>query len=303
VGWRGLLVVSLVAILSPAFAVAQDPPLPEAPAPDTIPDAVPDTIPDAPAPIWTPPRFTVSVSIGTLGSGDLQTQAVQAERLGEDGVVLESADLGRRIGLRGGYRAQVSATGALGHGWALRLAAAMGRGRLAHSYSGPDRWAADAAALPAAGDRDVSLTGIETALRFNVLTGHRLSPYLEVGIAADRWQSAGAGDPVAGAAALSAGVTRVAGLAAVGGLYPVTDRLAVRVQATTRFQRTPLSAIPPGHEIARGDTLVLTTQAHQARPFADPAVELLSLVRLDFGLSYGLGPAGAMPRVRSESDE
>jgi hypothetical protein len=261
-------------------------------------------------PAQTPPRVTVSLTASTVGYGDLQTQPVLAVRTGEgdEGTeVTEQAVLGRTVRVESGLQATGSITVALDSWWSVRAGLGMGRARLGQGYTGADAWTVDAERVPVAGSADVALSSVESAVRFRLPAAHTLRPYLEMGIVAERWRSrATAALTFPGAHALLDGVTRVGGHAAVGGHYPLTDRLAVRGQASVRVVRTPLSPAPAGLEIGRTDALVLTFQEPEraaTAPFADASRDLTQGLRLELGLSYSLGGVVAPPPDRSGSDD
>jgi hypothetical protein len=263
---------------------------------------------DNPAP--TPPRVTMSLTASTLGYGDLQTQPVLAVRTIEDDEgteVTEQAVLGRTIRVESGLQATASVTVALGPWWSVRAGLGMGRARLGQGYMGADAWTIEAEGVPVTGSADVTLSSVESAVRFRLPAAHTLRPYLEMGIVAERWQSRATGAPTfPGAQALLDPVTRVGGHAAVGGHYPLTHRLAVRGQASARVARTPLSPASTGLEIGRTDALVLTFQEPEraaTAPFADASRTLNQGLRLELGLSYSLGGVVPPPPDRSGSDD
>jgi hypothetical protein len=248
-----------------------------------------------------PPPVTIAITVGPLSLGDLQTQPVMVERLDEEGMVADAATIDRVIRMGRGFRANASAAVALGPSWSVRMGGTVGRARLGQAFTGAEEWVVEAAGIPMEGDAGVSVVGLESALRFRIPTGHLFRPYLEVGVSAERWRG-GAG-PWPGAEALVEPLARFGGHAALGGDYPLADRLAVRVQTSTRFQRTILVPMPPGSELARTDMVVMTAQSPGVRPFADAAIEQLMAVRLELGLSYALGGTAAPPRDPPESDE
>jgi hypothetical protein len=259
-----------------------------------------------PAP--TPSRVTMSLTASTVGYGDLQTQPVLAVRTGEDDEgteVTEQAVLGRTVRVESGLQATGSITVALGPWWSVRAGLGIGRARLGQGYTGADAWTVDAERVPVTGSADVTLSSVESAVRFRLPAAHTLRPYLEMGIVAERWQSRATAAPTfPGAHALLDSVTRVGGHAAVGGHHPLTDRLAVRGQASARVVRTPLSPAPAGLEIGRTDALVLSFQEPEraaTAPFADASRDLTQGLRLELGLSYSLGGVVAPPQDRSGS--
>lgn len=262
----------------------------------------------SPAP--TPPRVTLSLTAATVGYGDLQTQPVLALRTGEDEEgtqVTEQAVLGRTVRVEGGMQATGSITVALGPWWSVRAGLGLGRTRLGQGFTGAEAWVVDAAAVPVTGNAHVTLSSVEAAVRFRLPSAHTLRPYLEMGAVAERWQSrATAQAPFPGADALLEAVTRVGGHAAVGGHYPLTDRLAVRAQGSVRVLQTPLPPAAAELEIGRRDGLVLTfgePAAVASAPFADPSRQIAQGLRLELGLSYSLGGGAAAPPDRSGSDD
>jgi hypothetical protein len=246
-----------------------------------------------------PPRWSVAVSVGTIGVTDLQTQPVRADRLDEAGDVVESAVLGRTVTGGSGRGASATVALRLSPAWALRVGAGAGTLSLGHEFTDAPAWAADAGEIPVAEESEVGIVSWDAALRYRIPMDHALRPYLEVGVATERWRSgvvlpAGAGNIQA--------LRRIGGHAAVGGDYPLTDRLALGVRAATRVFRTPLSPLVTGTEIGRTDSLVLTAEAPAAARFADAAVEMVRALRLDVGLSYRAGSAAAPRPDRSEPD-
>jgi hypothetical protein len=247
--------------------------------------------------------FGVSFSVGTLLFGDLQSQPVRAERLDETGRVTETVVLRRELGAASGLHASASVVVPLGAVWRGRVGVGLGRTRLRHGFEGPDAWTTEATAMPLTGGRDVSLVTGEAALRFVIPSRHALRPYLELGASAERWRSDSSDGAFPELEQLSGGVTRVGAHAALGGRYPLTDRLQGRLQASLRALRTPLAPVAGGSEIGRSDGMVLSTQSVMPGPFADRSVALVRLLRLDLGLSYSLGQARVAPPDRSEPDE
>lgn len=241
--------------------------------------------------------------MGSIGYGELQAQPVLAERIVEDEngeTVPESAVLRRRVSVERGLHAAASVALALDAYWSVRAGVGSGRVRLGHGFAGADTWAAEAAAVPVAGGTDVDLSSVEAALRFRLPSAHTLRPYFEVGAAAERWRARGGGPPFSGA--FTEDVTRIGGHAAVGAHYPLTDRWAIRAQASTRVFRTPLDPAPVGAEVGRTEALVLSFQPPAAGPFADSSRELVQALRLELGISYGVGASVAPRPDRSESD-
>jgi hypothetical protein len=262
----------------------------------------------SPAPA--PPRITLSVTAATIGYGDLQTQPVLAVRTGEDAEgteVTEQAVLGRTVRMEGGLQVTGSIAVALDPWWSVRAGLGVGWARLGQGFSGADAWVVDAAAVPVAGSDQVTVSTVEAAIRFRLPSAHTLRPYLEMGAVAERWQSrATAQGAFPGADALADAVTRVGGHAAVGGHYPLTNRLAVRGQASARVLQTPLPPATPGREVGSSDGLVLTFRepaGAASAPFADPSRQLVQGLRLELGLSYSPGGVVAPPPDRSGSDD
>jgi hypothetical protein len=247
--------------------------------------------------------ITLSFTIGRPGSGDLQVQPVMAGRLDEEGVVSESAVLQRKVAVTGGVQGNAALAVALGPSWSARFGAGLGRARVTQTLSGAREFVEEATEATAGARRDVNLSTLEAALRYRLPSAHVLRPYLEVGVGMERWSAEGDGplDP-AGVGPSGETVTRYGSHAAVGGDYPVAAGLNVRVQASVRMHRTPLAPLPDGTEVARGDTLVLTAGAPPAAPFADTAIELVTRLRFEIGLSYALGGGAAARPGRSGSN-
>jgi hypothetical protein len=254
---------------------------------------------DAQAADPVPPRISVSVSLGTVGVTDLQRQPVRAERFDEAGELTETAMLFRSLAGRDGRAASAAAVVGLSPAWAVRVGVGVGRLRLAPGFGGPPDWAFEARSIPVEGDVDVSLLMAESALRFRIPSRHTLRPYLEVGMAVQRWRAGDGLPDVLGAVEEG---PRVGGHAALGGEYPLTDRLAVSLRASTQMFRTPLAPIPAGTEVGRTDTLVLTAESPSVTRYADSALELVRAVRLEAGLSFRPGGAGGARPDRSAPD-
>jgi hypothetical protein len=245
------------------------------------------------------PRFSASISVGTLGVTDLQVQGIRTDRLGDDGEVIGTGTLSRTVSGRGGRHLGGAVVIRLSPAWALRLGGGVGRLRLTHGFSGAAEWAAPAGEVPLAVDSDIGIVSLESAVRFLFPTARSLQPYLEVGMASERWSSG----PELSAVAGTTDATRVGGYAAVGGDYPLARRLALSLRAATTVFRTPLSPVVAGTEIGRTDSLVLTAEAPAAGRYSDAAVELARTVRLDVGLSYRPGAPAAVPQDRSGPGE
>jgi hypothetical protein len=247
-------------------------------------------------------RVTVSLTAGTLGFGTLQGQPVRVERLGNGNQAPTSVQLRRQVEATGGFHVHGSAALRLTEEWALRLGAGLGRASLDYRYSGEATWADDAAALPLQEADAMRLVSVEAALRFRLPPVREIHPFFEVGAARERWSwqdpgaSAGGGDvPLPEAAG------RTVGLAGAGADIWITGRLFGRVQLGTRVLQTPVPPGPAGRVTAVGDDLRVSLEAPAAAPFADGAIELVRVLRLDLGLTYSLDPAEDRRRDRSGS--
>lgn len=287
-GLRALPALAALAALAPAGsgAAAQEPtaaPTPATPA----------------APVYQPPRLAISVTAGLLRFGDIQTQAVRAERLDAEGAVTETEALRRTLEGESQVTAGVSALLGVARAWAVRAGVWWGRGSIAARYGGPEAFADEAQALTGGRETALSLVGAEAALRFRMSSARRLQPYAEVGLAGVWWEGRGSGGP--GATGLEAPVRRWAPLAALGAVVPLREGLTARVQATTHLQRSPLGPVPSGRLVAESDTFRLTFADPERGPFADAALELTRTLRLEAGLSLELGAAPGPARPRSGS--
>ena len=263
--------------------------------------------PTARAAVWTEPavpRVAFAIGIGTLGISDLQVQPVRAERTGPGGTVTESV-LRRSIRAEGGYQVSGSALLSLSRAWAVRAGAGAGRADLRMGYGGDDDdLLAEARGIPLPGEATLNLVSGEAALRFRVPAPGRFRPYGELGVAAERWGLDGGEDAlVPGTEPLLEEVTRIGAHIAVGGEFPLTGRLDGRLQLSTRLFRTPVTPGPAGTALGGTDSLRLTLAAIGAAPFADGAVEIARIFRLEAGLSLRLGAVGEPPKPSAGSGD
>lgn len=257
--------------------------------PDTIPQDTSEQQEAAPPPepTYAPPRFALSLNVGTLGFSTLQSQPVTATRINAAGEALDSTVLNRAVDSDRGFQLGASAVLSLDHAWALRLGLTLGRATIRPEYQGDAAlFAATAARLAATEVTDVTLLGLEAALRMRIPSTRRVQPYLELGGSVTRWRG-GTGE--AGTPVLGEGVHRMGGLAAAGLDIPVTDRLAARLQATTRVFRTPVDPAPAGTAGPATSTMTLHFARPETDPFADSLQELTTTLRLELGISLGLG--------------
>jgi hypothetical protein len=256
------------------------------------------------APDPEPYGFRVSVMLGTMGFTDLQAQPLRAARTApngedeDDAAPPESVRLTRRLGVEGGRMASLSIGLGMGRSWAVRVGAGIGSGTLARSLDGPDEWVEEAREVADTDAVDFGLMALSSALQYRIPTPYAFRPYLELGASLERWTadtSLPAGDGE------SDEVTRLAGMVAVGGDYPVTQRIALSLRLGTTVFRTPLTPRLAGQEVGRSDSLVLTTEAPDTRRFSDTAVELARSTRVSVGLTVRLGGAVAEPPDPPES--
>ena len=155
----------------------------------------------------------------------------------------------------------------------------------------------EAREAPSAEEATLRQLGAEAALRFRVPAPGRFRPYAELGVAAERWSVDGAADVlVPGTEALTEAVTRFGAHLAVGGEFPLTGALDGRIQLATRLFRTPLVPAPAGVALAGTDSLRLTLAGPGTAPFADGAVELVRVLRLEAGISLRLGVIAEPPK-------
>lgn len=287
----GLALVGLTVAL-PGGVAGQDPDRPDSLRDGVAPAPAP-SVPTAP-PV---PRFGFSLTVGTLGFSDLQVQPVLAERPAAGDADPESWLLRRHISA-GGYHVQGSALVSLGPAWAVRVGAGVGRAELEVGYGGGDGDALEEVrSLPAAAGGSLGLVSVEGALRFRIPSRRRLAPYAELGVAQEWWSLGGSGDPVLpGAESLLNAQRRTAVHLGVGGTIRLTGGLDARLQATTRYLRTPLAPGTPATPVAGGDSLSVTLAAPGMTPFADGTVELLRIMRLEAGLTLRLGPVAGAAR-------
>lgn len=259
-----------------------------------------DTVPARPErPPYVPPRYALSMTLGTAGLGTLQRQPVLARRINAAGATLDSTYLSRAI--EGGRAVQlsVSALVSLTPSWALRLGAMADRATLRPEFRGgeeDDLFIGAARRLANAQETHVTMLGVEGAIRLRIPASRRAQPYLELGASAVRWD---ADDALNAAGDLTDGVMRVGGLAGVGILVPFGDRFAARAQAMSHAYRTVLEPASAGTPAGRGRTLSLELVDSPATAFADGAHELTTTIRLELGLSVRLGAALPVPPARS----
>ena len=268
-------------------AAAQEVPPPA--GPDTLAPARPDTVVRRAAPPRPVPRVAFSVTVGTLGFGDLQTQPVRATALDADGLPTDSTVLERRLAAEDGLQVGVAALVSLTSAWAVRAGATLGRATLAGGYDGEAPFEGDARGLAPAASDDLTFLALEAALRFRPLSNRRLQPWVELGGAGVRVT---AEDPAFPGAAELDGDIALAALAGVGALVPLWGPVSGAVSLTAQLLRTPAGIAPAGGVVAAGDTLVVRFLAPDGRAVADPGRELLRVTRLDLGLSVGLGGGG-----------
>lgn len=287
-GLAGLLSVALLAPLA-----AQEPDtLPALPDREARPAQTGDTVPQQPAPVepaYAPPRFLLTLTVGTLGFESIQSQPVLARRHGAAGEVLDTTVLSRSMDAGGGYQVTASGLVSLDATWAVRLAGGVGRTTLRPRYDGESALLADSAAALASQEADATLLVLETALRMRLPSSRRARPYLELGTTAIRWGIASAPAGAPDLSELAEGIGRVGGMAALGVDIPYSDRLSARIQATSRFFRTPIDPAPAGTAGPAGEGLSLTFAAPETTPYADRSRELLSGLRLEAGISVALG--------------
>lgn len=268
-----------LAAVAPGAATAQ---IPDTAAADTIAPAT-----RAAAPAYVPPRVAFSVSLGTLGFGDLHIQPVRVQRLGKDGTVLDDeGSLRRTMSAGEGLQVVASALLGLSPAWAVRVGASLGRATLAEAYSGEEQLREDVAALPDPVSPDLSSLAIEGALRFRMRSGRPFHPYAELGLAAVRIEPE---DPTFPGAASLDGSVSLAGLAAVGAVVPVWDVFAGRLQLTGQFFRTAPAPAPTGERVTEGTRLRVTFEPPAVGSFADPMPELTRTLRFDVGILIDLG--------------
>ncbi|MFW6205765.1 MAG: hypothetical protein ACOC5I_00870, partial [Gemmatimonadota bacterium] len=217
---------------------------------------------------------------GQPGEGEAQTHAVDAYRTDLSGAVLDSAVLSRSLTVRGGIRAAFAGELSLGPRWAVRLGLGAAVATLETGYSGQDdAILAGARALTPDGER-ITVLSAETTLRYRIPSQRRFRPYLEMGTGVSRWSIDG-----------EAGLTRFEGLAAVGAVVPLSDRLSARVHAASRSFRTPVATATAGDTLASSSALTLISRPSTGATFVDGARELMSLLSLEVGLSVDLGSA------------
>jgi hypothetical protein len=253
--------------------------------------AVQDTL--APArPAYVPPRFALSLTVGTIGIGTLQAQPALAERVTGAGAVTDSVLLARSVEADRGLAVGASALWSLGPRWAVRVGAELGRATLGSTYEGEDDLYVDAANQLAAEDEvDATMLALEAAVRMRLPSSRRAQPYVEVGAFTTRWST----DEDRPGIPLAEGVQRVGAHAAVGAVIPLWGALSATVQATDRVYRTPLDAAPGGTAGPAGSTLAVTLLAPGEAAYADEEYTLVNSLQLDLGLRFTAGSAAVPP--------
>lgn len=305
---RALAVLLAIGVASAGRAGAQEPPDSAAPQqPDSAAPQQADSVAPIQVPPLTGPRFSLILTVGPTGLGELQSQPIVARRTDLAGAVLDSAVVGRSLVADGGYHAAASAAYALTPAWVIRLGAGVTRGTLRPEYEGdPDVFIHSEGAItinlldPLVGSRttDFSVLEVESALRYRIPSSRRLQPWLELGAVMTRWSTA---DAVPGAMDLEGGVTRFGAVGAVGGRLPLKDGLSLRLRVSTRAIGNP---VPRGRDALTipGSRLDLDYREPSGAPFADATRELLRVLRFEAGISLDLGRAADPRPDRSEPD-
>lgn len=262
--------------------------------------AAQDTLPQPPARRYEPAAFSLTVTAGLPGSGEAQSQPVLAYRRTLSGAVLDSALLNRTVRYQGGISARVSGELGLSPAWVLRLGAGVTTATLQTSYSGDrDLYVLSVEAIQA-GEAELRALSLESAIRYRIPSSRRLQPYLEFGAVYSRWSAEGSLSEVA---AIGAGTERFEALAGVGGVVPLNRTFSARLHLSTRVFRNPVPALPAGDTVLTSSALALTAQRPPASAFADADREMLSLLRLELGLSLDLQrPAANLRRPAAPPD-
>lgn len=254
--------------------------------------------PEPPTLGYDPAAFSLELTIGVPGSGEAQRQPATVLRTDIEGTVLDSAVLTRTLSVRGGATAAVSGVIGLGRDWAARLGVGLTTARVEAGFGGAGTdslLVGTANAVP--GTRaDLTLLTVETGLHYRIPSRKRLQPYLELGAAYARWHARSAPDALQDDLG-----SRFEATAGVGGVIPLDQRFSVRFRASTRVFRTPVlpraagdtlgTRIEPGWPPTRKEAYrrtVLVAEGPTRSPFADGALELLSLLRLQLGVSWDL---------------
>lgn len=290
-GRAAVLLVALMALGAVTLAAQEPDTLPaDTLATGTLPPAdtatAADTVPE-PAFTYVPPRAAFAITINRPSAGRLQSQPVLARLLSEGGEVRDTALLERAVEVDGALELGVSSVWTLGPGWALRLGAGIGRLTIRPRYLVEDTaFARATGALAADEASDATTIFLEGALRMRIASDRRAQPYLELGAAALRWESA---DQLAGDPGLHDGVTRIAPMAAVGAVIPVKGRLSAALQLSTRALRTPAPSAATGTSGSSNESIAITFADPARTRFADSTHELVSMLRLDVGVSMGIG--------------
>jgi hypothetical protein len=227
----------------------------------------------------------MSITVGTLGFGTLQTQPVLAERVDGLGSVLSSTTLTRTVRGEGGFQVGGAGVLSLSRGWAARVGMAVARSTLGARFSGTeDLFVATANRLTAPLDVDVTFIAIEAGVRYRLPSSRRARPYIELGGAALRWT------PGSSAALPELeDAWRHAVYAAMGAVIPLSGPWRAEVRAVRRLSRTPAPTAGPASVGPPSSVLHLTAESSGATAYADAAQELLSELRFDVGISAGFG--------------
>lgn len=299
--WLGLIVGTL-ATLAPRAVGAQEPTdtTPQRPqavqaAQDTAGPAAGDTAaPPAPRPLRPVPRVVVGVSAGLARFTDLQAQAAQLTMVGAED---EPVALRRTLGVDGGVGGTASVLINVSPTWGLRVGVGTARGTLKAEYEAEDTATSGRATrLPVVGARDITITTVEGSIQYRIPSGLRLHPYLELGGAAMRWSvDATPATVFAGASDLLEAKTRAAVEAVVGATITLGGGAAARIEAATQLFRTPLGTTRAGSLVAAGDSASLAFAEPIAARYSDVAIELVRALKLQVGLTYGVGRVAPAP--------
>lgn len=240
---------------------------------------------------YRPAFLDLTLSVGTPGSGDVQAQPVQAV-LTLPAIGRDTALLTRTVALVGGTYVGAAAALAFENGWGFRLGVGVAAATLRAYLAGDEEFfSATPDAVPAQA-ADIRALSAEATVRYWIPSEKRVRPFVELGAAATRWTAEGALPEAVG---LHGGLSRWEGVAAFGGVVPLSGRFSSHIRVSNRLFRTPFGARATGDTLPATPALVVTARSPASSPFADGVREALRLTSVELGLSFTLRPSRRLP--------